>query len=59
MWAPHGEDKGEGVGRLWGQPWGGLIHAWDESHACGIPQKEGRPIGIAYGEDSHYKGIVK
>ena len=41
-----------------GPAMGGLIHAWDESHACEIPQKEGRLLGFAYGEDLYYKGLV-
>ena len=58
MWAPHGENKRRESWAVMGPAMGGLIHGLNESKICGYAKNKGRPLGIAYGEDSHYKGIV-
>ena len=41
-----------------GPAMGVIIHGLNESKMCGYAQNEGQPIGIAYGEDLHYKRLV-
>ena len=41
-----------------GPAMGVIIHGLDEYKTCGYAQNKGRPLGIAYGEDLHYKGLV-
>ena len=37
---------------------GGLIHDLDGSKSGGYAKNKVWPLGIAYGEDLHYKGLV-